>query len=168
MAKKDYKDEYFESLDRLSRLKRNGDISEEEYINEKSSLDRKKRAHENPILNIIVSILLLLMIGYILFLFANKSSDSEPAPDLSVNVERSLRGVIVQNNEPDTLTGCEMTLNGKYSSKVKAIDDQERTYPYEIFTDKDGVRFNILTMQPESLSISNCKENRDRFAAYTW
>lgn len=131
---------------------------------------KTKKTKENVTLNIVVGVLLLLLISFVVWWLvngANNASDDN-AKSLDISVVRDDAGITVKNNEESTLTKCKLTLNEKYSTRVETINTQEGTYLYDTFTDNEGTRFSFETTQPESLNISDCKEEPNRFSAYKW
>lgn len=127
-----------------------------------------RKTKSQPFLNAVVAILLLFMVGFIaIYIYNAKSNSKNEAPSLNIKVNRGLEGITVTNNESGQLTGCKLTINGEYTLNANMIDSEPRLYSYTDFT-SGGTRFDILTTQPESLSVSNCDENPDRFGAYDW
>lgn len=177
MAKKNYNDEYLDKLDRISRLKKNGDITEEEYQKEKDKIQNTKKRQESPtfVLKKLVAFLLFIVIPIIFIAWVVSSlgedqTNTEPTNNskLNLSVSRSLSGIEVINNEQENLIGCNVTINGKYTSKVESIEPQAKTYPFAGFTDSNSTRFNILTTEVDSVYITGCNGSPERAATYTW
>lgn len=126
MAKNNYKDEYFEKLDRISRLRNLGEITESEYLKEKEKLDKIKKAYEKPVSNVTVLIILLLLVGFIAWLFM-QSSDS------SVNTKVVTAKIGEYRVINPSLISLEYTVTNTagtsgYSSCSIAVNDASYTY----------------------------------------
>jgi hypothetical protein len=125
---------------------------------------------ENKALNVIIAILLIGMVAFIASIFINGSknnTDAEQKP-LNLLITRTNTGLTVKNNEANTLTGCKISVNTKYSTKVQTIDSKERTYEWGEFTESDGTRFDIVATQPQEVFVSGCQEDKNRSALYQW
>lgn len=177
MVKKNGNDEYLEKLDRISRLKKNGDITEEEYKKEKDKIQNTKKRQESPTFAIkkfavflLFIVLPIIFIAWTVSLLSEDQTSTEPTNDskLNISVSSSVSGIEVTNNEQEKLIGCAVTINGKYISNVESIEPEPKIYPYAGFTDSNSTRFNILTTAVDFVSINGCSNSPKRSASYTF
>lgn len=112
------------------------------------------------------SLVVLLAVSVFLWIILNKKEDN--TVQLNISASRDLTGVIVSTNDGSSLTGCKLTINNKYSDRIRTIDAEYRTYEYSNFTDNENVSFDINKTEPKELFINDCQNNSNGIAAFSW
>jgi len=110
---------------------------------------------------------IIVIIGVFVWISTLKS-DEPTAKDLSLTVTYNSEGLLIANQESVPLTNCKVILNNDYTARTPQLDETERVFGYRFFTKDDGERFDILAYKPQSVAITDCKEDTRRFGYYEW